>query len=1136
MYRKYILPVFITLLFSPLFLSGEAVTVKVEDFSFVKGYWHIGDWGRFSDVEISATNLTPGPQKQGSSIKIHYYFNKAAMCQLMVNLIRPVLIPGRARHASVMLRGNGRRHEVIALFIDRKGATCAVKFGNIDFTGWRQVEGPIPAVDSKGKPLNYPLAFQGFQIHNWADQSFNSNDYFLADDLLVRSDIQDLKSQAFSAVVNFEDATGIMTPVERTRFFTKIFSWAPFAQQVNLAFVLKNAPGKTAYAKEIRLENLRGYRNIIFSVPGLSCNGYSGLVQLKDRGRILYEHQFHFVISPGNKVQGLKPGSPFGVCVQGHEPMYEQLARIGIKHTRTYHYFPYSWTGESKDDAYYFNGGGGMYNHANHIQSLTRAGVMDLAVITGQPEWNCKYDKSYGGDVTKGPPANYELYAEMISRFTARFKDNLTMAEPYNEPNLEAEKWWGGEDKFPDTFNKVQQAFSKGARQGNPDIKVTTCGMAGFAAPYFKLLKERGYLQGVDIVNGHTYYKDRSPEAANPEKESAIYTGGITKEPLRLIDRYRQMNNFRNRYFPAKKVFLTEVGWSDDKGFGWKVGKYFQACYLVRNWIWAVSEGIDKVYWYFWGDNRWLRKADHHFGAMGIYDIDFFPRPSAGALNVLINQLSGAQYTGDLVFPNAVYAKVFETRDKQPLMIVWADSADSGHYEELLIRPQTAVVYSDMWGNITTNTENKIRVGNAPLYITSLKWPDRVLATANVRDTALRTWPCVAGANKTFSIKAAAVNAGGAGSGKVKISVPNGFRAEPASFSYSPGSSKTVKLKIPYNASRKKLHNWNITVTAANGREKIYRRKIRIIKPFTVEIEPLRGKMKNNPELQTSIKYIGKQPVKTVVKIQTPPSLTVTPPQAELNFTTDLKTNLKFRFKQTGGGPETVYSNITLLMENKKKNIRIAKKVQLGILKTRKLNSKPVINGSLSDWDKRYRLPPDMVLSQLNLQGEIYTAWDKDGLYFAFRVEDSKIQASHQTFWSGDAVELFIDSTLSRSPKANKSTHQFWITLPDGNRTGKKQTARIGRWHMPGDSLRANQPDVDKAEVAYTFNGLAYSIEVFIPESALYRIDLEAGSEYGININISTKEGKELYWLISKAAGNAVLKSPENWGILQLSR
>ncbi|HMB00194.1 MAG TPA: sugar-binding protein, partial [Spirochaetota bacterium] len=1001
------------------------------------------------------------------------------------------------------------------------------------------VTATLPTRTWDKKAIKHPVKLSTISVNNAADKGFLSNASFLVDEISVVSEISDLDTDAFSARIMYPRPYGIFSPRDETVVMINIISWAPYRQNIRVRCKVRDFRNKVVYKRIFPLKKLKGARLIMVKMPELANGGYTGKMEIIGRRGPAFRENFYFVITPENRNKGLKKDSPFGVNLHCSEPYNNLFARIGVKYTRTYGWTPgggpLDW---GNQDPITFRAGGKMYNRIDYVSNLMSQGVYDMPTVRGVNNENAVNDE------LMGPPADYEAYSEMISKLAETFKGKIPWVEPYNEPNLDA-GLFGGAENFDREFEKVQKAFYKGIKSEAPNMRVAYTGMAGFEPDYYYSLFKKDLMKHAECLNGHMYCIDQPPETSKGEGKTGLYYGDVYHKPWLLLDRMRQIDRIRDQMAPSKEIWLSEFGWTDKVNLTWKVGQYLQACYGIRTYLLGMSEDIDKLFWYFWGDTEYLIKVDHYFGGMGFFNLKWHPKPIVAAFNTLTSVMADAEYVGDLPWGKNVYARVFKNSKGRPVVAVWHNHPDN-KYDRQKTGPelQHAVAYLDIFGNKKRFKQGeKITVGNDPVYLTGLQWSDPLLKPAALRENALINWISVAGSDEDFTLTYDTTLVKTSLNGKVIFKMPSGFKVNPstASFNVAAGRRKTDKFRIsiPYSAQTGVPYDWELIIKDRSGFVKHYYKKFTLADPINVALQPFYGKPEESPVFSASLKYEGSKDMNITAKMILPPDLEAVPPQQNLNLKPESKNKLEFTIKKTGGARGKIYTNMQFLIENKKNNFKIEKKVIPGFITIKKLpREKITLDGKLSDWGTdakdKYRIPDSILHHNNNAAGSIRIGWNEDGLLLAITGKDKAIKNTHKTFWTGDYIEIWADLNNSKSKTFGPGIHQFFITLP-GIKDISQTTPRIGQWSRQGDDIKETIFDLETVQSGFQKSGDQWTLELFLPRKVLHGFQPQSGKEIGLNINIMWDENnQEVSWFLPKSRYQD-MSSPSMWGTAELS-
>ncbi len=1120
--------------------GGELITVKLDDFRLVNGYWTLGEWGLNTRGNAEKATMINEFGKRESMLKINYQYFKSGFGHFFIfynSYVNSMKIPGKLRKISFKLKGSGVKHTLLAVIRDSKDRNIGIGdvAAPLDKTTWRDVSIIVPESTPRQGQIVFPVSMVGFQIHNWGDQNNLKKLTCYIRDLEVTTEVVDLGKMPMTAKVYFKNPTGFFDLNEDKIIFVRLYSWSKIERKVKIIFKIMDVKGRTVYTKKISAKIFKD-KLMGLKLPIDSYGGYFGkIIVLQKRIKIL-QKDFNFAVTPKNENVGKKLHSIFGCNVNINNPFSERLRRIGVKFIRTYFWYPSDWN--PRKGVYDFQHGGLMYNKDDRVNHLCGDyDIYEMPTIDGPPKWNAKYK----GDPGFTPPKNYSDYADTIKHFASHFKGKIPYVEVYNEPGLVSADKFGGKLNIHKTLYKIMKYAREGIDKGYKKMKLVYTGLAGFEPTYYAKIAKLGFLKPVVAVNGHYYCFNtahNSPETDFNQDTNPIYLGGVKKPVLLFIDRLRLMNKVRKKYFPNKEIWLTETGWDDTSGT-YAVGFYLQAAYLARLYLWGISEQIDKIFWYWFENTPWAQAGDRYFGTMGLFNNDWQPKPCAAVYNLLTNLLHDAKYYGDLLFSdNNVYSLVFVDAKKQPLMTIWADVFRRGKEIKINLPQRDDVKLIDVYGNEISKSGDSLYLTDQVIYIKGLKYTDKILAPACYHEDALRDWPTFQGNTEEFEVVCDASKIKRRLSGRIKIDIPADFKISPSkqiSFNVSAGKkiTKKIRITIPFSVKGDK-NPWQLIIKDNNGVNKVYKKNFRIESSFIVTLSPLMKELVDGPELKGKILYYGAEKLSAVGFVNPIPGITVSPSKIDTGLLNKNDTKeFSMTIKQTGSG-NIDYSKFKFVIENKKLGIKDEIPIKINYIEIRRLKRSIIFDGRLNDWSKKNLINKYFYNEILGGDALIYAGWRSDGLYFAFKVKDKEIQSFPTHFWDGDTVEIWVDTKFKRSKSFAKGVHQFYITVPSKEKGGSDKVI-IGQWHREGDDIEKNINNVLMTRKGFRKTGNGYVLEVFIPNKALHGFTPSAGKKIGLNINISYKEGGEVSWGISKKNPMGMsFDTPVNWGIVKL--
>ncbi len=255
-------------------------------------------------------------------------------------------------------------------------------------------------------------------------------------------------------------------------------------------------------------------------------------------------------------------------------------------------------------------------------------------------------------------PSSYIPHAETMYEFAGRYGNNTTFSstnlsssqpslgygldaikyiENRNEPN----KWWGDplNDIFFSPFELAAMSSAdydahQGAITGNfgvnnadPAIKMVMGGLASLDLKYIKSMKlwadynRNASGKGIfpaDVLNFHHY--------SNPDPKSLSLA--ISPEDDGLINKLKEIVDYRNRYLPGKELWLSEFGYGDGSSrdgnpslrkqdvpvITGQTKSETQANWLLRSFLAISASGFDKAMWFSFDDDA----AAEHYANCGL--------------------------------------------------------------------------------------------------------------------------------------------------------------------------------------------------------------------------------------------------------------------------------------------------------------------------------------------------------------------------------------------------------------------------------------------------------------------------------------------------------------------------------------
>jgi len=280
-------------------------------------------------------------------------------------------------------------------------------------------------------------------------------------------------------------------------------------------------------------------------------------------------------------------------------------------------------------------GTGWGWDFDEYYGKLKGRGIALEPVFQGTPAWMFGFSagdslKPIVGKKDSTLPASYLEHADYLWQFAARYGstshassdlrvDALNTArsglglvksmEGWNEPDKD---WKGATGHFsPEVLTAMMGAdydgdqgrmgAKVGIKNADAAMQVTMPGIIGINLEYVKALKffadmRRDGSFPADVLNFHHYCTDGGGQGATA-------TTGISPEADDLRGRLAKVAEWRDRYLPAKELWLSEFGWDTHpasvyraKAVGSNDELEMQGRWLVRGFLEVAASGFDKAH------------------------------------------------------------------------------------------------------------------------------------------------------------------------------------------------------------------------------------------------------------------------------------------------------------------------------------------------------------------------------------------------------------------------------------------------------------------------------------------------------------------------------------------------------------
>lgn len=332
--------------------------------------------------------------------------------------------------------------------------------------------------------------------------------------------------------------------------------------------------------------------------------------------------------------RGLPPQrvpDPFGVNIHfvvPNEAEADALAAAGYRIIR----MDFAWGGtERRRGEYDFSGYDKLW------AAMDKRGIRCLFILDYA---NRLYDNDLAPHTDEGRAA----FAKWAGAAARHFAGKGIIWELWNEPNLV--QFWRPVPNAED-YAKLADAVIAAVRAADPDAFIVGPASSGFPWAFFETLADRGVLAKFDAISVHPY-RQQPPETAAAD--------------------YNRLRLMLDRASPKKRVPIVSGEWGYSTAWG-GMSEEKQAQYIVRQWLFNMSQDIGLSIWYDWKDDGPDPKnAEHHFGS--VYR-DLKDKPTSIAARTLCARAVSHEYVRRLATDNPDdYLLVFRSRGCSAL-IAW---------------------------------------------------------------------------------------------------------------------------------------------------------------------------------------------------------------------------------------------------------------------------------------------------------------------------------------------------------------------------------------------------------------------------------------------------------------------------------
>lgn len=294
----------------------------------------------------------------------------------------------------------------------------------------------------------------------------------------------------------------------------------------------------------------------------------------------------------------------------------------------------------------------------------------------------------YDDGNTPHSDAGIAAYARYAVEVLRHYGPQIKAVEIWNEFNGSFARGPATQDRV-DAYLRLLRATHAAIKRERPDVRVVAGATSGVPLPYWEKLLAGGVLDHADVLSVHPYRYETAPEGI--EAELAAF-----RSLVRTFDRDGDT-----------PVWVTEFGWFTRPSAApgdLAIDEDTQARFLVRAFALLASVGVERAYWYLLHDWQGLN--------MGLFrdDANYTPRPAAGALATLRQQLRDARFVRRDASAPDFYSLVFARPNGEEVRVVWSLAP---------VRVNAAGVTAAVnWRGHSVTPDATLAVDDGPLFLT----------------------------------------------------------------------------------------------------------------------------------------------------------------------------------------------------------------------------------------------------------------------------------------------------------------------------------------------------------------------------------------------------------------------------------
>ena len=980
------------------------------------------------------------------------------------------------------------------------------------------VNGKDPETGKQARvPIRFPIKVESISQHNWGDRN-NPNKIdreIHIYDLRVHTDMSQIpvKDRPYEIGVSFPTiANCFYYGEEKPVIKLSIGSWLGEERTVRTTAEVESATGEK---KTVKIPDVKVLDSAAITVDSPFQEPGAYTLRVKATGfekPYECEHRYAIIKHPPELTEKQKDDSSYGINVHGGAYVgYDKFAKLGFVWVRDYA-FNFLWMKRARGDGRY----AGWPWYPKIINAAENVGMRTLPCLMNAAP--CR---------AEDPDTPTDEWRRDMALIVSTFP-NLTAFE------LDNEHGWPLDEKYGE-YHRVFAEIMKACR---PDALSVQEGCGGIHLSGARKHVLNGKFKDLKVLNGHRYAGMVGPEISRQNFNVADLVADEAKIYQR--DLWRQWKLISELDGVKRQRWITEWGW--DTRAGQIVSEWEQAAYMQREWVLALGNGIDKLFWYWYYDSD-TPNPMNFFDGCGIFDRFREPKPVAPAFAALRTFLpADMEYLGYANFGPNHMAHLLKRADGKLVACAFQlyppEKATMMKPEdrELVIKDPKAEKIYDMFG-AELKRSDKRKLDIAPTWYVGLD-PDCEWLKQCPMDFCFES-PFFVRNVSGEPIPLHLLNFGKDGI-EYRVELPKsmldaGWVVEDRDYGYD----VVGPLGAPREANQFRVVGKN------GGVEKVMYVDIDIItqayaksnveqfdRTFTVDVV-------NQSATNQVYELRGNLPEGWEVSPASQRTKELEPGEIQ---------KLTFTLVKSAAIPATEKNAIPKLeilnVSNPKMEgmvIDYAPIVPRAWTLRRVAKGQIKIDGQPGEWAKdaaKYQLPNWMLGPRGDKEtSRIYMAYDDDGLYMMFDLDDSQCKTSDpNSFWrAADCLEFQFGSNGDFTPdqKWSLDDHQFWFCpMPLENRVF------AGFWgNCEGQSIMSDIKPEDGITSALSIvkdkagDVTGYRMEIFISKDRLHGWNPKKGNFVKMMFTIAVqglRDPREVYWPSPKR-GDMAVKKPFMW-------